>query len=281
MNLKSSARALTPPVLWALLHRLRQGWSAAGPEWEHVPEGWDAAVSRCHGWNVPDVAATQRARWPSWTEHLRGTQPLDWGHESPGRGGVAQQDTHLVFAYALALAARGRDRISMLDWGGGPGHYGEIARVLMPGLEVDYHCRDLPLLVALGRELLPGDTFHDGDAWRDRSYDLVCSSSSLQYSPDWRATLAALAAVTRGYLLVSRLPTTVGAASWVFVQRAYAYGYGTEYAGWCVAQEELREAAGACGLVVVREFLIAEEPRIARAPDQCRYHAWLFRPATT
>lgn len=35
----------------------------------------------------------------------------------------------------------------MLDWGGGLGAYYVYSRALLPDLELDYHCRELPLLV--------------------------------------------------------------------------------------------------------------------------------------
>src|SRR5205823_3014272 len=147
-----------------------------------------------------------------------GAGPLGVNHEIPRgqpvpRDDLDAQQTVLAFGYALALAARGKTRVSLLDWGGGPGHYAVLARALLPGAELDYHSRDLPQLVALGRELLPGDSFHADDSCLTRRYDLVAASSSIQYAQDWRTTLAGLAGATGGYLYVTRVPIALTAPS--------------------------------------------------------------------
>ena len=107
----------------------------------------------------------------------------------------------MTFGYVLARAAWNRKHLSMLDWGGGIGHYCLYAQALLPDLELDYHCRDLPNLVRAGRSTLPSATFYadEGEALA-RQYDLVVASSSLHYSPDWRLVLGRLAAATTGYL---------------------------------------------------------------------------------
>ena len=150
-----------------------------------------------------------------------------------------------------------------------------LARALLPGVEVEYHSRDLPALVALGRELLPEDAFHDDDAPLDRSYDLVVASSSLHYHEDWRATLGRLAAATDGYLLVTRVPVALRSPSFVVLQRAYAYGYETEYLGWVLNRDELVDAAG---LELVRELVLPAWLSAEGAPEApVEHRAFLFR----
>jgi putative methyltransferase (TIGR04325 family) len=275
MSAKDRLRDLAPPALLRLARGLRRRW-AGGTGWAYLPGGWDEAGSM-RGWSASGVAAAYQERWPAWTAHLDGNAPLAWAHEAPWPGGLAEQNTHLVFACALARAAGGRQRLSVLDWGGGPGHYARLARALLPDLALEYHVCDLPGLVALGRRLAPEVVFHDGDDWAARRYDLVLASSALHYVRDWRATLSALAAVTSGHLLVTRLPTTATSASYAFVQRASSNGYDTEYPGWCLAPAELLAAAQAARLTLVREFLIGEAPEIVGAPGPCESRAYLLR----
>ena len=187
------------------------------------------------------------------------------------------QQTVLAFAYALLRAARGKQRLSLLDWGGGPGHYAVLARALLPGVELDYHSRDLPPLVKLGRELLPQDTFHDDDSCLTRSYDLVVASSSIQYSEDWAATLTGLAASARDFLYVTRVPVALQAPSFVVLQRAYAYGYGTDYLGWVLNRDELLEQAGSAGAELERELILPAWLSASGAPESPIGHrAFLF-----
>jgi putative methyltransferase (TIGR04325 family) len=273
MDLKSIARDATPPAVWRAARRL-VGWHAR-PEWEHVPEGWDAAARRCGaGWSAPGVVTAQREWWARWRRALEGGRPPAWSHEAPWGDDVGAQNTHLVFAYALLLAARGRAAVRMLDFGSGAGHYALLARALAPDVAVEYHGVDVAPLVALGRELLPDATFHVDDGWTGLSFDLVLASGSLNQVRDWRGALARLATATRGWLLVSRQPTTA-ARSFVFVQRPARYA--TAYPGWCLAPDELLEEASAHGLALARELLIAEAPEIAGAPGGCRMRAYLFR----
>src|SRR5262249_4113572 len=110
-------------------------------------------------------------------------------------------------------------------------------------------------------------------------YDFVLSSSSLQYARDWRATLRGLARATGGHLFITSLPTVGHVPSFVFVQRPHRFGYETEYLGWCLNRGELIEAAGACGLTLLREFVIGHQPLIHGAPEQTQYYGFLFQPA--
>ena len=258
------------------------------PEWEYVPEGWARTESdpRVKGWDVEAVAAAYRDKWPLFERALAGTGPLGIYHETAagdemGREDPVAHDLVLTFAYVAALASREERRLSLLDWGGGVGHYGAIARATLP-VEVDYHCREVPQIAAAARELGVPGRFVSDDSWRDRSYDLVLVSGSLQYAEDWCAQLAELASVTGRYLYVTRLPCARSSPSFHVLQRAYRYGYGTEYVGWVVNRDELLACAASCGLELVREFAIDAWLSAAEAPeDPIGHRGFLFRPAVS
>ena len=298
-RVRLAVKAVTPPLLWAALKegrsRLRnseqlpvpQRGAVSGdpPEWEYVPEGWAREDSdpKVRGWDVDEIVESYRRRWPSFVRALEGSGPLGIAHEVVGDT-VATEDraahnTLVSFAYALALAAGGRERVSVLDWGGGIGHYLLVSRAVLPGIEIDYHCQDVPKLAALGRELFPEARFVSDESCFDRSYDLVLASGSLQYSRDWAAALAKLAGAARGYLSVTRLPVARVSPSFVVVQRPYAYGYGTEYLGWVVNRDELVAAAEAAGQGLVRELLVEASLSAEGAPESpVEHRGFLFRP---
>jgi putative methyltransferase (TIGR04325 family) len=263
--------------------RLRRGAEAPPPpEWEHVPEGWARAA---RGWDVEAIARVYREHWPSFLEATSGPGTLGVNHEVPAgrvvpRDELDAQQVVLAFAYALARAAHGRDRLSLLDWGGGPGHYAVLAAALFPELELEYHSRDLPALAALGRELQPQYAFHDDDACLDLQYDLVVASSSLQYSQDWRATLAGLARATGGRLYLARVGVALASPSFVVLQRVQPYGYETEYLGWVLNRAELLAELGSLGLELERELLMPETIEAAGAPESPVVHrGFLLRPS--
>jgi putative methyltransferase (TIGR04325 family) len=282
------AKALTPPIVLLGLRKLfpRQPAPPAEaepepPEWELVPEGWSRAVP---GWNAQGVLAAYEAKWPAFLRALEGAGPLGVNHEASvdaieRADDFAAHNLLVSFAYVLALAARGRERVSLLDWGGGIGHYYAIARAVLPEVEIDYTSRDLPLLCARGRELFPEATFLSDDSCLERRYDLVLASSSLQYAEDWRGTLARLGRATDGYLYATRVPLALSVPSFVVLQRAQRHGYGTEYLGWVLNRDELLAAARAAGLRLVREFLLDAQLAAAGAPESPTPHGgFLFRP---
>jgi putative methyltransferase (TIGR04325 family) len=188
----------------------------------------------------------------------------------------------MCFAYVLGLASSGRSDLSILDWGGGLGQYGLIAQGLYPELAIDYHCRDLSLMVKAGQELMPGASFYAEDAVAfARTYDLVMASSSLQYVEDWRETTRILASATKHYLFVTRQPFVDRADSFVVVQRPIAHGYDTEYPGWALNRHAFVEAALSHGLRLRRQFLTGEQPPVPGAPEQPVYRGFLFERSPT
>jgi putative methyltransferase (TIGR04325 family) len=276
-----------PSALWMR----REGASApepavaARPEWEYVPEGWDRArdpdEACARGWDVEAVAETYAANWPAFLSAGEGTAPLGIGYEvrtgtEVGNASLVDQNTVLCFGLALARAAWGREKVSVLDWGGALGHYRVLAGKLLPDVELDYHVRELPAVVRQGRRL-PGDvTFHDTDECLERTYDLVVLSSSLQYAEDWRRQLGRLAGVARRKLLITRVSVVASHESFVVIQRVQAYGYETEFLGWVFNRSELAAAAGEAGIELEREFLIHDPFEIHGAPETVHHRGFLY-----
>jgi putative methyltransferase (TIGR04325 family) len=247
-------------------------------EWEYVPEGWSRRV---RGWDTPAIEAAYRRRWPEFVQAIEGAGTLGVAHEVPLEQPVVTGDPNwhnvvMTFGYVLARAARG-DRVSLLDWGGGPGHYGVLAEALLPEVEVDYHSFDLPRLAALGRAVGPPGTYHDDERCLDRAYDLVFASDSLQYSEDFAGTFARLAAAAAPWLFVAQLPSVDNAPSYVVQQRPDSYGYETEYLGWVVSRADLDTAVARAGVTLEREFLAPGVIDPPGAPEPGQLRSFLFR----
>jgi putative methyltransferase (TIGR04325 family) len=277
---KRILRELTPPVLWRTLKSLR---TLGRPrEWEYLGDTWEAVVSdpRHKGWDVPEVLEAYKAKWPAFVESLSDTRPFGASAEALRTDlfDLTYHNTLMAYAYVLAKAAWRKKAISLLDWGGGMGHYYLISRALMPEVELDYHCKDVVTLANYGRQLFPHLSFYADEACLSRKFDLVLASSSLHFSPDWTGALTGLAGATAGYLFVTRLPVALTTPSYVFVQRPYQYGYNTEYLSWCINRREFVEMATRGGMELVREFVTGERPEISGAREACEYRAYLFRP---
>jgi putative methyltransferase (TIGR04325 family) len=242
-------------------------------EWEFVPEGWRRPVK---GWAVDSVARGYRDKWPDYVAAIQAPNPLGVHHETAQvtTGDPGAHNMLVTFAYVVSLAARGRERLSVLDWGGGLGHYHALARSAVPGLELEYHVKETPATAAAGAEVSPEVVFHDDDSCLDGRYDLVVASSSLQYEQDWRSLLRRLAAAAGRQLYVARVPVALRADSFVVIQRPYAHGYDTEYLGWVLNRRELLDAVP---LALAREFLLDARFSPPGAPeDPVEHRSFLF-----
>ena len=250
------------------------------PEWEYAPEGFAREVP---GWNVDAVADAERRKWPAFLDAVETAATIGVNHEGANVE-IDDYPTHnllITFGFVLALAARGRGRLRVLDWGGGLGHYYLLARRLLPDLELEYCCKDVPALADAGRELLPEVEFTADEGVLERRFDLVFASASLQYAEDWRAQLAALGRAAESYLYVTRVPVALGVPSFAVVQRPLVHGYPTEYVGWVVNRNELLASAADAKLRLLHEFLVMAWFSAAGAPeDPVGHRGFLFAPLT-
>jgi putative methyltransferase (TIGR04325 family) len=254
------------------------------PEWEYVPEGWQRQMvdEGITGWASSRVAESYRTKWPSFVQAV-GSGLLGIDHEVLAgepiqNGDLAAHNTLLTFGYVLARVSRNKERISILDWGGATGHYFVVAKVLVPEVTLFYHCREVPEVCAVGRELSPEVRFHEDDTCLRERYDLVLASSSLQYSEHWQQTFRALSSAARDYFYVTRVPISFHAESFVVLQRAYAYGYETEYLSWVINREALLAEAAASNIELVNEFLVTGGFEAKGAPETPVYdRGFLFR----
>jgi putative methyltransferase (TIGR04325 family) len=262
-----------PPVFVNLIKHLLS-------EWEYNPQGWRAASSEIEGWNHQSVAQAQEGHWHTLVNNLKGPGPLGVSHFpwKTTREDRADHNAMMSFGYVLLRASRGKSAVSVLDWGGGVGHYYLYSKALLPGVEIDYHCYDVPNLCRVGRTLLPEVHFHDDAAdLAGRQFDLVITSSSLHYFEDWREIARKLAAATGEFLYVARLQTVARSESFVVVQRPYRAGYHTEYPSWFLNRRELIACFGQSGMDLEREFVFAEDWYVRGAPEKGDCRGFLFR----
>ena len=270
-------RNWSPPAWLTLVQRALDHVRPA--PWEFLASGWPADV-QTRGWNVAGIAKLQKEHWPAYAEMLKGTGPIVVNHEGLSKNisnDLATHNTLISFAYVLALSARYADRVSILDWGGGIGHYYLLSKAVLPGAEIDYHCKDVSLLCRAGEEVLPQVHFLEtSEECFARRYDLVLASSSLWYEADWRSVLDKLIAAADPYLYVSRMIFVETADSYVAIQRPWAMGYRTEYMCWILNEEDFIEHVVNQDMVLIREFLLGEAPHIHRAREQGKLKGFLF-----
>jgi len=249
-------------------------------EWEYIPEGWDYAKAHpeVRGWNVPEILERYKQKWSSFVAFMENNETLGISHESEltSNTDIKFHNINMTFAYVFTLAAHKKEKITMLDWGGGIGHYYLLAKTLLPKVQIEYHCKDVPQLAEYGAQLFPEHHFYPDDSCLKRTYDFVMASTSLQYVEDWQSLLSGLAKATKKYLYITGLPIVLNVPSFVFIQRPYSYGYNTEYLGWCLNKKEFLSCAERQGIKLIREFIVGDKPHIQFAPEQNEYRGFLF-----
>lgn len=279
MTLRHFAHRVLPPFITDALRKVVGRKAPAPGRFEVVGGEWPTPADANPGWEDAGIAASQAERWPEFVAACAGTAPLDVAHEAsdPIPRNMPFHNTYMSFGYVLALAAEGADEVSVLDWGGGLGHYAVLAQALLPETRVDYHCKDLPAFCEQGRLLLPEATFHSDDACLSRTYDLVVASGSLQCSSEWRSVAAGLAGATGRYLYITRLPVLLGSPSVVVRQQARIQGFNDDLLGWFLNREEFLEHVESLGMQLAREFYVDEHPFIEDVSEQADVRGFLFR----
>ncbi len=289
-RVKEIVKLITPPILIDLAKKLLSSHNKSAkqaniapslPEFEYISDEWGYCDSHpeVKGWDVPNIVDVHRSRWEGFRRLADGTGPFGISPESDliTDANLAQHNTIMIFAYALALASRDSTGISILDWGGGLGNYYLLAKALLPDVTIDYHCKDVPRMVTLGSTLLPDQRFYSDNSCLNQRYDFILASSSMHYSERWQDLFARLANCCGKYLLVTRMPVVDLVPTYVFLQRAYGFGYNTEYLGWCINKDYLLTKSREYSLRLVREFVVGENILIQRAPEQPHFMGFLFR----
>lgn len=278
---KDLVRQILPPFVLAVLRQLKR--SDAQPVLQYAPEGWNTVPPGSeNGWDRDIVVQAEAAKWDQFRRNLEGTGPLGFSHEHTDltvTRNVDFHNVHLTFAYVLTLAAQQKKELSVLDWGGGLGHYYLLGRAVLPNVQLQFDCREVPLMCEQGKELCPEVTFYSDDACLDKTYDLVMVNGSLGYFKDWKDVLARLCDSVGKYLFLTRVLTVQRSPSFVVLQRTEVYGYNSDMLTQVLNEDEILGIVRERGLRLVREFVVGEAPTIVGAPEQCRDCGWLFERA--
>lgn len=114
-----------------------------------------------------------------------------------------------VLPVVAALVGHGRDRLSILDFGGGMGTgYLALMADMAEVNKVDFHVVEMASVCQAGRELFaggPAPHFHETLPEQPATMDIVHCGSVLQYINDWRGLLSRLAQFRPSHMVLSDL----------------------------------------------------------------------------
>jgi putative methyltransferase (TIGR04325 family) len=275
MLARQIAKLLLPPIIPALFARLQPA------ERSFLGTYWPARAQE--KWDEDSQADVARSNWPTIAARVDGTGPLNMLPYLSNEQDLTAHNMLMTFLYALARAARHKDSISVLDWGGGAGHYALVARRMLPDVTLDYVVKELPALCRTGQELNPNVTFASSDEeCFGRSYDFVLANNAVQYAEDWKAKVTQLAIATDRWLMINCIPAVRRVPGYVVVQRLRRAGFGGEFVSHVVNRDELIDQVLAQKLVLVRELMAWGTVRYRGAPEDTTGVGFLFerpRPA--
>ena len=148
---------MLPPFVLAGFRRLKR--ADAKPTLQYAGDGWNTLSAEGEtGWDRDNVVRAEAAKWDQFRKNLEGAGPLGFSHEHTDLTSVRNvyfHNIHLTFAYVLTLAAQQKKELSVLDWGGGLGHYYLLGRKVLPDIRLRFDCRDVQLMCEQGKQLCP------------------------------------------------------------------------------------------------------------------------------
>lgn len=162
-------------------------------------------------------------------------------------------DAPPILADALIEAAGPRQRVSVLDLGGGMGGVRRAAQLLAPQLALTWHVVDTPSRIEHGAAIHPEVHFHsDLDAVPPRRFELVHAAGSIAAEQDWRGLLSRLHRYCGRAALIASVPVTDDRPSHVVEYRLASWPAGTTALSWILNEAELLAALAAEGFSLVR-----------------------------
>lgn len=242
---------------------------------DYAQNGWMATPDE-RGWDSSSVVDAERAKWNDFCLMMEGTGPLDFHHEMTNLSKTRSllfHNLNITYGYVLAVAAHNKSSISILDFGGGLGHYYKIGQALLPGVELNFCCKETPRMAEAGKQLNPDIQWYQDDSCLNRTFDLVMVTGSLQYIEHWQMFLNDISRAVGEFFFLARVPIIEKSGTYAAIQKTYD----TKMLHWIFNKTDLLQAIENAGFTIVREFVLGERHYIKNASEQCELRSWLLR----
>jgi putative methyltransferase (TIGR04325 family) len=178
---------------------------------------------------------------------------------------LTSRDLQLIAAVGICLEAlRPGSLVRVLDFGGGRGHYFDVALSVFPNVRWEWTVVETPTMVTLAARTVMSQISwtSDLDSALDERWDLVFASASLNYVPDPAQILAKLGRAAP-YALLTRLPLWPVDHHVPAIQRISRRDRGGAYPTWVFSEADFLEEIQEIGDVVFRFDVPEDTARIA------------------
>jgi len=176
------------------------------------------------------------------------------------RTGQSLQLKHDVFTTVCGIIAADRNRLRVVDFGGGAGTgFIQLRGALPARVAIDYTIIDLPAVCTAGRQLFNGDhrvSFATELPTGLPSPDIVYANSVVQYVDAYEATLRSLAGLGAEYVLLAR--TALWPGERFATQQINLDGHVLPH--WFLNDQEVFALLGNCGYVPLIDLLRPPHP---------------------
>lgn len=276
LKIKQAMKAVLPPVVTLMLRKIR--FLIAPPDFglSYAPGGWRTAVPAARTFEGAAYLESKETEWREvWKPFVNSLAAGGIATEHPAdplNDRISAHNTWMTYAYVVSMAAAHGRPLKILDYGAGLGHCYGVARALLPGIPLEYHCKELSALVLLGRKFTPDATWHVDDSCLDAQYDLVVLGSVLQYLEDWPDLIHRAASAATHYLYITQTPVVEFGPAYVAIQRVN----GQPILHNQINKAELLTAISKTGMTTVRQFLENPHTLIQGAPEQPVYFGCLL-----
>lgn len=275
--LKDALRRWMPKPFWAGLRALRQRFGV--PEWRIDAKGFERPDAAAEAWDRPALAKKLAERIGAYDRRLQAGTGMALNPDDPS-GGPDPAALSLAQDYATVFTrvAEGKERLSLLDWGGGPGAAYALARHCLPKVQLSYTCQELEAVCEAGRDLFPEARFlHEAGRCFEQRYDLVIAGSSLWYAHDWKALASQMAASAEPWFFIAKTGFVSSAPAFVAVQRPTVAGYERDFPCWILNLPELVDHLEAQGLELVHRFEPGPELPVRGSAETVVLRSLLFK----
>ncbi len=219
------------------------------PSLEYAPKGWSTKLKNKNGWNDTSIIEYKKKEFAN---------------------NCCQEN---LFYTRVLLTLPKKPTLSILDWGGGFGYYYQRTRAILPTVAINFHCKEVPLMVETGKRINPDVHWYANNSCLKRTYDLVIISGTLQCIKDWKNTLRKITTAVGNYLLLTRLPVIKHNSGFVAIHR-YC---NSEMFHYQINEEKILEAFRKNGLKIVMESVVEPSTNIKNAPEQFEMKGWLLK----
>lgn len=166
--------------------------------------------------------------------------------------------------------AKNKNKIRILDYGGGFGLYKFITTTFTPEIDFEYFIYDLPNVSKVGKEFNPDINFIKKDECFLNTYDLIIFSGSLCYIENWKSTLADACKCARTNIYVSKQSFVNTAKSFCVMDHNYHYKKsGIPIPMWWINMQEIMDIFEKYNFNIMKQLYNGHLPQyVYNAPEQ-------------